>query len=256
MGSEGHALVEPYVVADLSRLSDDHACAMVDEEVIPNGGAGMDIDPRDAVGVLRHHPGKERNRANVEFMGNPVGGNSHDGRVAEDDLIETLRCRVATVRGSDVSCEPLSQARDLLEKMQGLGLAAVQTMGTDDIVPVTLMPNGPGYLMGKFLKYDIDLSPEVISQVVPIDLLVAKVARKKEILDILDQSDNRVSVWNGHGINVVNGIFILTAFDNGINDSRKLSPEVLSCLKGYVALLSFHCNSASVSFRHKIPRKD
>jgi len=139
--------------------------------------------------------------------------------------------------------------------MHCLGLAAVEAVGTQDIAPIALVPNGPSDLMGKLLKNDIDFAPEVIGQIVSVDLLIAKVTRKKEVLDILDQFDNRFPVGNGDGLDMMDILFIFTTFDNGINDSRKLTPEVLRRLKGDMALLFGHSDTRFLFFRHGTLRK-
>ena len=42
---ERHPLVQQYVVTDDTRLADDDSHAMVDEEALADGRAGMDLDP-------------------------------------------------------------------------------------------------------------------------------------------------------------------------------------------------------------------
>lgn len=48
-GAEGHALVNLDVVPDDRRLADDHAGGVVDEEVFPDLGAGVDVHAGDAM---------------------------------------------------------------------------------------------------------------------------------------------------------------------------------------------------------------
>src|SRR5262249_14654017 len=54
---ERHALVELPPAADLARLADHHAGAVVDEKPRADGGPRMDVDARLRVSELRHHPG-------------------------------------------------------------------------------------------------------------------------------------------------------------------------------------------------------
>src|SRR5208282_2987621 len=51
-GTERHALVELDPLADLGRLPDDHARAVIDEEVLADRGPRMDVDARAAMGPL------------------------------------------------------------------------------------------------------------------------------------------------------------------------------------------------------------
>ena len=58
--AQGDALVELHAVADLGRLADDHARAVIDEESPADRGPGVDVDARLAVCVFGHH---SRNQA-------------------------------------------------------------------------------------------------------------------------------------------------------------------------------------------------
>ena len=50
---ERHALIELDAVADLARLADHDARAVVDEEVLADLRAGMDVDPGARIGPIR-----------------------------------------------------------------------------------------------------------------------------------------------------------------------------------------------------------
>ena len=51
--AERHALIKLHVVADLGRLADHHAGAVVDEEVLADLAPGMNVDARLANGPIR-----------------------------------------------------------------------------------------------------------------------------------------------------------------------------------------------------------
>jgi hypothetical protein len=70
--AERHALEDLHVVADDARLADDDARAVVDEERLADLGAGMDVDPREGVCVLRHDAGKHRDALAIELVRDPV----------------------------------------------------------------------------------------------------------------------------------------------------------------------------------------
>lgn len=59
--AQRHTLIQLHMAADHRRLADNDACAVVDEEPRPDLRAGVDVDTRPAVGVLRHHPGDHGN---------------------------------------------------------------------------------------------------------------------------------------------------------------------------------------------------
>jgi hypothetical protein len=56
--SQGNALEEVAVVADLRRLADDHPHAMVDEEALADLSAGVDLDAGADATALGNEPGR------------------------------------------------------------------------------------------------------------------------------------------------------------------------------------------------------
>ena len=85
--AQRHALIDLHMVADDGGLAHHDAGAVVNEEVAADGGAGVDVDAGDAVGVLRHNPGQQGNPKGVEHMGQPVDGDGEQPRIAEDNLV-------------------------------------------------------------------------------------------------------------------------------------------------------------------------
>lgn len=70
--SECHRLVEPHALADHSRLADDDAGAVVDEEARADLGAGMDVDARRGMCMLGDDAGDDRQIELVERVREPV----------------------------------------------------------------------------------------------------------------------------------------------------------------------------------------
>ena len=70
--AERHALVQLHIPADVARLADDDAGAVVDEEPRPDRRPGVDVDARLGVGELRHHPRDERHPEPVQLVGDAV----------------------------------------------------------------------------------------------------------------------------------------------------------------------------------------
>ena len=56
--AKGDLVVERDVLADLGRLADDHAHAVVDEETTADAGARVDLDAGQKAGELGVHPGQ------------------------------------------------------------------------------------------------------------------------------------------------------------------------------------------------------
>ena len=98
-------MVELHAVADLAGLADDHAGAVIDEEVGSDRGAGMDVDAGAAVGPLGHHAREERDILAVEQMGDALDGDGLQTGIGEDDLLETARGGIARIGGLDIGLE-------------------------------------------------------------------------------------------------------------------------------------------------------
>ena len=73
--AERYPVVELHMVANIARLPDDYPGAMINEKMRADGGAGMDVDARPAVGPLghhaRHHGGRRSERAGAPAVGWP-----------------------------------------------------------------------------------------------------------------------------------------------------------------------------------------
>ena len=70
--AERHALVELHVVANDRGLADDYAGAMVDVEAAPDGGARVDVDAGQGVGVLGDDARDERHALQVQRVGDAL----------------------------------------------------------------------------------------------------------------------------------------------------------------------------------------
>src|SRR5205085_429416 len=95
--AERDALIEFDVRADLGRAADDDARAVIDEEARTDLCAGMYVYAGAVVRVLGHDARHERHTQTVEFVREPVSGNGVETGIAEDDLVEAARGRVAIV---------------------------------------------------------------------------------------------------------------------------------------------------------------
>ena len=124
--AQGHALVDLDPGADHAGLADDDAGAVVDEEMVADGGAGVDIDARFAVGMLAHDPGEHGHLQQIQLMGQPVDGHGEEARVAEYDLVGREGRRVTVEEGGQVRLghgpdggDPLQEGQHGLLGLQG-----------------------------------------------------------------------------------------------------------------------------------------
>lgn len=94
--AQGDALINLDPLADLGGLADDDAGSVVDEEVLADGGAGVDVNAGETVGVLGHDAGNEGHLQQVQLMCQAVDHDGVETGVGEDDLVGVERCRSPT----------------------------------------------------------------------------------------------------------------------------------------------------------------
>src|SRR5690242_19373389 len=100
--AQRHALVEQHVIADLCRLADHHAHAVIDEAAPADGRAWMDFDAGESADELRQNACRESETSLVHSMPQPVQEDCMETRVAEEDFDRALRGGVAAEDGIDL----------------------------------------------------------------------------------------------------------------------------------------------------------
>ena len=113
--AERDALEQRDAVADLGGLADHDAGAVVDEEVPPDPGGGMDLDARSRCGSRStSRRGTQRHVGRVQRVGDAVGEDRVHARIGEQDLdrADRARGRVAVAGGRDVLAQLARHACD------------------------------------------------------------------------------------------------------------------------------------------------
>ena len=96
---QGDPVVEQAVVADLGRLADDDAHAVVDDQPPADLRAGVDLNSRPAAAPLAHQPGQEEEPVPVEKVGKPVVDERVHARVEQKNLQPAPGRRIAGLIG-------------------------------------------------------------------------------------------------------------------------------------------------------------
>lgn len=117
--AKGHSLVERDVAADDGGLADDNSRAVVDTEVVADGGAGMDVDARLRVGKLGDDAWKDRDGELVKLVGDAVVGYGVDHGVAEDDLTIVVGGGVVVEHCFHVGIEQAFHFGQAVDELQG-----------------------------------------------------------------------------------------------------------------------------------------
>ena len=115
--TQRNPVIELHVITDHTGFSDDDTGAMIDEEMRPDRRAGVDIDPGETVGILRHDPRNQRDIELVEAMSATLDRDRLDAGVGKDDLIEIFCRWISLVGGLDVSLQQSTEFRQSTEKL-------------------------------------------------------------------------------------------------------------------------------------------
>ena len=91
------------VIADLGRLADDDAHAVVDEQPLADPGARVDLDPREEPSDVRHEPRHDGHTPLVQGVRQAVELSRVEAGIGEDDFQVAGRGRVLPPRGANIT---------------------------------------------------------------------------------------------------------------------------------------------------------
>jgi hypothetical protein len=100
--SQGDALIEQYIVANLGSLADHNPHPVIDKEAPPDGRAGVDFDTGQEARYLRNKSGEQRNAGSIQLVGQPVKQHGMKTGIAKNNLKDALRRRVPAEYGIDL----------------------------------------------------------------------------------------------------------------------------------------------------------
>lgn len=123
--AKGHALIETAVIADNTGFADHHAGAVVYEEVLADGGAGMDVDACARMGHLVDDARDERHIALIEDMGDAVVNDGVHGGIAENGLTRARGRGIPVIGRLGVAHQLAAYLGQLIHELQGAFLAAL-----------------------------------------------------------------------------------------------------------------------------------
>ncbi len=124
--AEGNALIYLDVVADGGGLADNDTRAVINEEILADCRACVDINAGLLVGVLCHNSRQIGYAEAVELVSYAVNRDGDEAGIGEDDLLGTPGGRVALVDRLNVLDEKRLDARHLREDRVG------EALGVDD----------------------------------------------------------------------------------------------------------------------------
>jgi hypothetical protein len=92
--AQGNALVNEHVVADLGRLADHHAHAVVNEETPPDASARVDFDSCEPAAELGDETRNQRYAPAPELVRQPVQQDGMETGITQQDFENAACCGV------------------------------------------------------------------------------------------------------------------------------------------------------------------
>ena len=170
-------------------LADDDARAVIHEEEAPDGRPGMDVDARALVGVLAHEAGQEDGPFLQQPMGETMDGEGEEARIAEDDLVEALRRRIAVEGGLHVLGQKPAQLGQGVDEARRDPLRELAAVPAVLALPPAAVAEAAVELAAEILVDVVQLRAHVEANAVPIRIGRAEVTGKEHLEEILDEPD-------------------------------------------------------------------
>ena len=117
--AERHALIDLDVVADHGRFTDNDARAVVNEEVLTDRRARVDVDTGQAVGVLRHDARYQRNAEQKQLVGDSRGKDCVQARIGANDLVLVIGGGVAFIERLNFGFDVFAYLRYFIKEVKG-----------------------------------------------------------------------------------------------------------------------------------------
>ena len=217
------------MLADLGGFADHDAGAVVDEEVVADLRAGVDVDAGAAVGPLGHHAGNERDVELVELVGQAIDGDRFQAGVAEDHFVERLAGRVAVVGGLDVGGQIGPAARECVRgtasSWPGRGLrkscGESQSSALADRTPASWRRRAAD-LRGEPIVQPVDQLADVEADVAAVEALAPAIAGIEDFGELGGGGDDLVVIGKRAVAEVVDLADVVVGTDDPLGELGQL----------------------------------
>ena len=188
--------------------------------MMPDGGAGMDVNAGAAVGKFSHDAGDQRHLQLKEHMGHAVDEDRLQSGVGDDDLIRRGGGGVAVEEGLQVGLEQRPNLRQPLQEAdrQLLGLC-IQLAGAFLIHRCTQTERDGNLLLQAIGHVLHQHGQAVLHRVDPV-AGVTEVTGEKQPLQLADQADDDLAVGLGEGLDAVNVAALLIIGQQHVGQGR------------------------------------
>jgi hypothetical protein len=198
---------------------------VIDEEMVPDGGAGVDIDPRLAVDPFGQHPRDQGNTQFVHDVRDAVDRDRFQSRIAEDHFIQTAARGVAVEGRLHVQGQDLPQVGKLLQHRNGDPLALGLEINVFDRVgplPGCLVAQRAGKLRGQLVVQAVDQVADVIGNVSQVQPLAPPIAGIHDLLEVFGRFDHHLVIGQRKMAQVVDGTRFRIGAHQPVGQVRKL----------------------------------
>ena len=123
----------------------------------------------------------------MEQVGQPVNGDCHKSRVAENYLVIAFGCWITFISSPDICVQQFFDCRQFLHNLQGNFMALFRTLGAGQVEPEAVMLEGGDYLAGKVFQKTCGFLAQVVLKVGLGQSRLGKISGKQDAPGLVDQ---------------------------------------------------------------------
>ena len=211
--AQGHTLVNLYIVADNGGFTDNDACTVVNEEVLADSCAGVDVDTGDAVRMLGHNSRQHRYIQKIQFVSQTVDSDGIQTGVGENDLCHTGGGGVAVIGRLQIGLHHSPNLGDSPEEFQ-TNLLRVSLSG---FFILAVVCKHQSHLAVQVEHHILNEHGEVVLCVVAAVVFILKVAGEYNSAELFNDVDDHILVRLTELFDLVDVPVALVITQNGIH---------------------------------------
>ena len=191
---------------------------MIDEEILADRSAGVNIDSSLGVRIFGHETRQDRYFEKIELMGNTVNGYCPKARVSKNDLVEVSSRRVAVKRSQKVCLDIFSDNRDLLEEFGGDAVALFLALLIRHLIVALRIVESSVDLLFEVIENIFDRYGEAVLRVIDLVCAVTEISGIYDPEEILDKFPDFIFVGIAEQLNGIDILAAFVVFENKLYD--------------------------------------
>jgi len=197
------------MLTDDSRLTDDNTGSVVDEEILADGCARMNVNTGLAVRNFSHDTGNQRNAEQEELMRDPVDENCVQTGVAVDDFRLAGRSRVAVESRLYICLDEFTDLRDLFQEREGQCLCACDHRGFVRCFIFRFIAQNNRNLPRQLIYDVFQQHRNVVAHRVNLKSLIAEIAGENNFLQAFQNIFENIIIRQIKCLDLINRAFAL-----------------------------------------------